>query len=605
MPALAVCAGLSSCTGGDGGAARFPQMEIEAIYPVTGAFQTVATLCSGAEATLVSFDVDSDREFEYRFLFDASGQLLYGCNGLCESGVIEGEIAVPRRVMIEGITVPPLEYGLRRHDVACRGIADRSNRMGAIVESPLQFPGFDDAVHVEVPMLRVGAFNGMFGTDNPVMPGMVASLLVPPEAREEVSGDLRVSTGGIVVAAGGFNFPDLDAALVDVWEFHPWSLSWERTATTGTGHSFGSAESFVDGAGNAGVLFVGGLGTNQVAVLTADAYHHGKAVTDSHAMKGPRVFSGAVRSRERGEPVIAVLGGCVGNTYANDFEYFFPVARPATCGGAQTPGFCTPSASIMVEGRCQAGVQLLAGDRVWFGTGMTSDGDLDAGAHLFDASADGDYGNPGADGIANVQVPVRLPGTALLHDEVVGVFGGILTPGPVNPFGVTDRWVAHHPTSGGMANGVMREPRGYPTANRLLDGRVLVAGGQADGGVPLDSAELFERGNAESGGQFENIAPPGHTSCVSGVDCERMSQARAAHVATTIVGSATWLEGAVLITGGSLGAFGTPEIFVPAYDCDGTKPVNRFDGERVPDVELCDRLREPPRITDPRKPKRF
>jgi len=578
-------------------------MQIAASYPVTGAYTTVATVCSGAKATIVSFDTDGDPAFEYRFLFDPSGQLLYGCDGVCESGVIDGEIPVPRRVMIEGITVPPTEYGIRRHDVACRGIADPSSRMGTIDLSPVHFPGLDDTVHIDVPMLRVGAFNGMFSADNPTAVAMEASLLVPPESRNEVAGALRVSTGGIVVAAGGFAYPDTNDAYLQVWEFHPWEVAWERTATTSTGHWFGSAESFVDADGNPAVLIVGGLGTNAGAVLQADVYHRGKAQTDAYPIRAPRIFSGVARTTERDDPVIAVLGGCLDNTYyAIDYELFYPIARPAGCAGAGSPGFCTPTSSIMVEGRCQGGFERLAGDRFWFGTGMTFDGDLSTGAYVFDASGAGSYGDPIAENIATVQVPVRHPTTARLHDDVIGMFGGVLTPGPVTPIGVTDRWVALHPVTGSLATGVMRKPRGFATATRLLDGRVLVAGGLADASVPLDSAEIFERANDESGGEFENISPAGHTSCVDGGDCERMSQARNAHVATAIVGSSTWLEGAVLITGGSLGAFGTPELFVPAYDCDGTRPVNRFDGERVPNVELCDRLRDPVKITDPRKP---
>ena len=571
---------------------------------MTGAFQTVATVCSGAKATLVSLDTDGDRAFEYRFLFDASGQSLYGCDGVCPSGEIDGEIPVPRRVMIEGITVPPLEYSVRRHDVACRGIADGPNGMGTIDVSPVHFPGLDDAVHADVPMLRVGAFNGMFGADNPYAIGMETSLLVPPESREDVSGDLRVSTGGIVVAAGGFNYPTLGDPFRTVWEFHPWEIAWMRAATTSSGHSYGSAESFVDADGNPGVLIIGGVGTADSLVLTSEVYRQGKVAADLFPMAAPRIFSGVARTVEREDPVIAVLGGCFYDTYyAEDYEYFYPIARPAGCGaGTGSPGFCTPTTSILVDAHCQAALAQLPGDRLWFGAGMTFGGNVTPGAQVFDASGDGSYGDPNAENLAIVQVPVRLPATVVLHGDVIGMFGGVLTDAAVSPIGVTDRWVALQPVAGSLAIGVMQKPRGFCTANKLLDGRVLVVGGQADGSVPLDSAEIFERGNLESGGAFENLRPAGHSSCVDGVDCEKMSQARAGHVATTIVGSATWLEGAVLITGGSLGTFGTPELFVPAYDCDGDEPVNRFDGEPVPDVDLCDRLREPLKLTDPRNP---
>lgn len=604
LPAIAACAGISACRK-EAAPGRFPHLDITVSYPATGAFRDFASVCSGAAATLVSFDTDADRGFEYRFLFDASGEVLWGCGNAPCDGPIEKDLPVPRRVMIEGITVTPAEYGVRRHDVACRGIADPAARMGEIVVSPMHFPGLDDTVHVEVPMVRVGAFNGMFDATGPTAPGMAAALLIAEEHREEVSGDLRVSTGGVVVAAGGYEVPDPNRPAMDVWEFHPWEIAWERTATTTTGHFYGNAESFLDASGEPGVIFVGGLGTNQRGVFQADAYRRGKGGTDPYLTAVPRFFPGVARVRDREEPAIAVLGGCYGasalDSYQQDFEYFFPAGRPAGCAGAGSPGFCTPAPSVMVEGRCQGGLASLPGGRLWFGTGLRDDGLISDYAYVFDGSAAGAFGEP----VADVQTPVRLPATVPLADDVVALFGGILTP-PTLPIDATDRWVAFDPLTGTLANGTLRQPRGYATATMLLDGRILVAGG-IDGAGALDSAEIFERGNEEIGGQFEHLAPAGTATCTPGLDCEKMSEARYAHAATRIVGSSSWLEGSVLITGGSLNvSAGTSEIFVPPYYCDGAaKPVNRLDGARVPDVELCDRLRDPLKLTDPRNPKRL
>lgn len=606
LPCVAACAGAGACRKEGDGATRFPHLEIVVSYPVTGAFRDFPAVCSGAGATLISLDTDGDRGFEYRFLFDAAGEVLWGCDGGPCEGPIRGELPVPRRVMIEGITVTPAEYGIRRHDVACRGIADPESRMGELLVSPTHFPGLDDTVHAEVPMLRVGAFNGMFDATGPTAPGMAAALLVPEEFREAVLGDPRTATGGIVVAAGGYQVPDSNFALTDVWEFHPWEIAWERTASTTTGHFYGSAESFVDASGEPGVLFVGGLGTNQRGVFRADVYRSGKAVTDSYPTAAARYFSGVGRVRDREDATIAVLGGCYGpnahDTYQHDFEYFFPDARPTGCPGAGTPGFCTPApASTMVEGRCQGGLALLPDGRIWFGTGIRDDDLLSDYAYIFDASAAGLFGEP----VAGVQTPVRLPATVPLSDDVVAMFGGFVS-GPNDPLGPTSQWVAFDPAQGSLVTGNLRKARGFATGTRLLDGRILVAGG-LDATTTLASAELFERGSDEIGGEFEYLSPAGRSTCDPGSDCEEMSELRYAHAATRVAGSSTWLEGSVLITGGSFSVPpGTSELFVPAYHCSGdNKPVNRLDGTRVPDVELCDRLREPQRVTDPSKPKRF
>jgi len=255
----------------------------------------------------------------------------------------------------------------------------------------------------------------------------------------------------------------------------------------------------------------------------------------------------------------------------------------------------------MVEGRCQSGMALLPDGRIWFGTGVRDDDLMSDYAYVFDGSAEGQYGVP----VAAVQTPVRLPATVPLSYDVVVMFGGFVT-GPNDPLGPTAQWVALDPAQGTLANGTLRQARGYATGTLLLDGRVVVVGG-IDATTFLASAEIFERSNDEIGGQFEYLTPAGKATCDPGNDCERMSEARYAHAATRVAGSSSWLEGSVLITGGSFSVpAGTSELFVPAYHCSGdNKPVNRLDGTRTPDVEFCDRLREPQRVTDPQKPKRF
>ena len=595
----------ASCEKKKDRALHFPHMELLLSYPATGATTDFATTCAGAESMLVSFDVDGDRAWEYRFLFGTDGTL-WGCDGAPCDEPIDGELPDPRRVMAEGITVAPDRYGTRRHDVACRGIADPAVGMGVLVSSPVLFPGVEDDVHAEIPMLRVGGFNGMFDATGPFAPGMAASLLVPENRREDVLGTLQVATGGIVVAAGGYDVTNANRPFLDVWEFEPWEIAWTRTATLSTGHVHAAAEPFVDAAGEAGVLFVGGLGTNLRAVTQSDAYRRGEAVTEPFAMSGARFFPGVVRVTDRDDPVIAVLGGCPTTlTYFRDYEFFYPEGQPAGCPSPGQPGFCTPPSPsptvVMNEGRCEAATALLPDGRIYFATGRTDDNELSSVVYVFDASDLGDYG----DYVGLLQSAVRLPATVPLVGNRIGLFGGITTPPPNFPS--TDRWFTIDPLTGEVATGLMRERRGFHTATPLLDDRILVVGGidELAPGAYLRSAEIFERGSEEAGGTFEYIPPAGRSTCVPGVECEQMSVVRYAHAAVRIAGSATWLEGAVVIAGGSVVPGGASELFVPAYHCDGHRPVNRLDGRRVPDVEHCDRLRDPLGLTDPRDPTRF
>lgn len=532
---------------------------------------------------LVSLDVDGDHGFERRFLFDLDGTM-WGCDGPCTEPIDE-ELPVPRRVMVEGLTVLPAQYGVRRADVACRGIADADTGMGTI-DIPALFPGFDRNVAVKVPMLRVGAFNGMFSANAPDRTQMVMAPLVPADARETVWGELRVSTGGVLVAAGGYNYGNLATGSLDAWEFHPWRIGWERTGTLTASHSIGAAESYLDASGEPAVLFIGGLGTGGEPTLVANSYSRGRSPV-AYPLLFPRVWSSVARIHERADPVIAVLGGCDETQFRVDYELFHPVSRP--CGAG--PGFCSQNpGGYMVEGRCQAVSAKLRDGRVWFAAGLRDDNLMSTLGYLFDASGDGTFGpqTTWPDG------PTRVPGTAPLTDDVTAIFGGF----PTNATGASDRWIAVDPPSTLLAEGTLRRPRAFGVTQKLLDGRVLLAGGfHMDF---LTSAEIFDRSNAEVGGFPDYIPQAGRVSCVPGVDCEGVTQARFGPVAARIEGSATWLEGAVVIVG-SGPTPGAPEIFVPAYHCDGTAPVNRLDGLPVPDVEHCDRVRDPQTLTDPRE----
>ncbi len=91
--------------------------------------------------------------------------------------------------------------------------------------------------------------------------------------------------------------------------------------------------------------------------------------------------------------------------------------------------------------------------------------------------------------------------------------------------------------------GSMNVARSEHTATLLLDGRVLVAGGQNDNGVAIGSAELYDRAT----GKWTNTGSLGN--------------ARQNHTATLLP------SGLVLVAGGGLSPFGdttaTAELYNP------------------------------------------
>jgi hypothetical protein len=149
-------------------------------------------------------------------------------------------------------------------------------------------------------------------------------------------------------------------------------------------------------------------------------------------------------------------------------------------------------------------------------------------------------------------------------------------------------------------SGTMLVPTAFETATRLLDGRVLIAGGSQAGAT----AEIFSIGGSDTAGNFAFMTKLGAVgSCTDGLapTCVAMSQPRNTHTATMIEGSRTWLNGSVVIAGGVDPPGHSTEIFVPAYPCAGDVPVTAA-GAAVVGADFCDRGRTRQTLTDPSAP---
>ena len=565
---------------------RDPALTLDLVYPVTR-----SGVCNGRASALISFDLDGDDAWEWRFLVNSAGTLAYGCGrdaAPCDGPlVIDEDIPVPKRVMVEGLTVTPEEYAHVRHDVVCRGIADSISGMGSITVTDPDGP--EETIEIRVPMLRPGYFNGVFSDVGPTAYYINAASVfdqevTPPEDR------IRAPGGGVIVVAGGYDLAS-DEDVEEAFEFHPWSLSFTTAANLAAAHYVGTAVSTVDTQGNPAVMFAGGYANDDGAVVAnfAEIYRPGIGVTATYPLLLGRTFQDAATHRGVGtRGAVLLMAGCAAG-YTDSSEIF----RPDGCNGVGAPGFCavsTSTAELITPARCEAAGVAMSATRAWIGGGNVSPAETTGSTWMYDGAA-GDWIE-----LAPVPTARKLMAAARLDDTHVAFFGGAENQ---DLSGQLSEWGISGP-DGTMVVGSMNEQRVWPTAVTLVDGSVLVSGGLRGGGQ-LDSAEILRRAPGSLSGAFELIPPPGKSTCTPNVDCSEMRANRMTHAMVRIDGSDTWIEGSVLVVGGGA-ASEKAELFVPAWECDGDDPVNPVDGSPVPVSEFCDRRRDPQGLTDPRKP---
>lgn len=162
----------------------------------------------------------------------------------------------------------------------------------------------------------------------------------------------------------------------------------------------------------------------------------------------------------------------------------------------------------------------------------------------------------GLAGISTVTLANAKVGADLLQDWTANITSTIavaLFPGKVYYFTVLvrDNWgntslyvPARKATQRWLATGSSTDRRQYGTATRLLDGRVLYAGGCDENGNPLNTSEVFDPALNSGSGGFAFLTP--------------MVIARCGHTASLLP------NGRVLIAGGYAGGFvQISEIFDP------------------------------------------
>ncbi len=230
---------------------------------------------------------------------------------------------------------------------------------------------------------------------------------------------------------------------------------------------------------------------------------------------------------------------------------FFVAAALGACGGADIseapPAFVTNpqgnrvEALAMTSPRANAAAIRLRDGRVLIcgGTATGEVGGVLSSAELYDPAARS-FTPTGAMTVARAGQTITM-----LRDGRVLLTGGVQNVGFRSQLASAE---IYDPAAGTFsATGSMSTPREGHTATMLRDGRVLIAGGSANGVQTLDSAEIYD----PSSGSFSRT---GH-----------LNQPRVAHVAA-LLGT-----GQVLIAGGGRGgmpggyiSYDTAELYDPS-----------------------------------------
>jgi hypothetical protein len=234
----------------------------------------------------------------------------------------------------------------------------------------------------------------------------------------------------------------------------------------------------------------------------------------------------------------------------------------------------------MVEGHCQhaAGLLLEGTAPAVFVAGGRDGAAAKATTERFNASGAGSFLDK--DPLLDA---ARAPASETLLPDTTAIWGGF---GDTS-LSATTKLRSYTANGQPIDQGDMRLDRGFHVVRRLLDRTVLVTGG-TDNDAPAEGHVSIERMSpANVNGSFQFVGRNGATCTDPQGDdaatCVTMVAPRYGHQMVLIDGSQTWLNGAVVVAGGDA----VPEIFVPAYACEGSSPVD-VDGTVIAGVDFCD-----------------
>ncbi|HVO29887.1 MAG TPA: hypothetical protein VMV18_04090 [bacterium] len=570
--------------------------------PITQAEGSFSTTCRSAKALLIS--IGSSATWDVRLLAGTDGSL-FGCaGGACPTQSIAQNVGVPSRVLVEGIDVDPVSYASTSTiNVICRGEANASVGMGSFaVTVPPPGPSRPDPaqVLVHIPMLRISDTNGTFAPGGPAaFEGRLAGFGI----------SARSNSGGTLIFAGGESLAGAPSATL--YAFSPTAISFAKLPfEMQEGRYMPCVSSFVDSAGLPALAVIGGE-TAASDSHDAEIVRPGRQGTQLLPTLAslPSKFCAAafdLAHREAGapSPIVVVVGGQVGATYNSSYQFLYAAAPQDLTGcaaGASTgrAAFCRPFPSTLFSGGqtipLAGTLSAPNGLRVWSGLGY-GPGGISPESVLFDPDTQ------------QVSAPLQFPfvgaelaGVANISTTELGVFGG------ENSAVLSTNWSFVRGGDGVFVRGLnpMHVAHFDGPAVQLSDGRVLLPGGHSDAALGR-VFELFDPGAITSAGTFTLISSVPGVSCVDGLSfpCASSPGRLFGATAARIDGTTTWLNGSVVIGGAFLDPAPTvlfPQIYVPAYECNGITPVDRT-GTAMTSVDFCDRSRSTQPITDPSNP---
>jgi len=268
---------------------------------------------------------------------------------------------------------------------------------------------------------------------------------------------VRLSNGKAMVIGGA----TASGATASVVLYDPAAHSWTAAASMSTPRSDGAAIVLLDGR----VLVAGGDSTGSSTVASAEIYDPAADTWQPVAnMAEPRTRSTITRLPDGKVLVIGGYSRNPGLTFSQTAELYDPVT-----------GTWTTMATQLSSPRAQHAAQLLPGGNEVLVLGGVNQNGFVTSAERFPVNDSGAV-TPVAGPVpaANVYTSVLLAG-----GDVLAMGDGSTTSLRFNT--ATSSWTVSSFSS----------TRGLPTMTTLADGRVLLAGGAASGGVRLTTAEIY------------------------------------------------------------------------------------------------------------------